>query len=223
MSRRFSDEPINLIHRIPTPEQLSAARPTNRSFSRALVESGAVCVRGLAEMFAQVRRLGRMAQTMIGVKTASPGRLDEHTNEPITGIVECFDEGMKQTNVVDRQWPQVVAASYSERDVNPLQSVAPPAAVQPEEVAELRAYLLSQQQDIARLSEQIKELKSLVVSQQQVLAYLGKELEVSTLSPMTAGVASAPAKRNRSVRQSSGMKDKTVAQKDAPKSSSLSF
>ncbi len=220
MSRRFSDEPINLIHRIPTPEQLSAARrPSNRSFGQALMESGVVCVRGIVEVFAQV---GRVAQAMIGVKTASPGRLDEHRIGPIADPGERFDEGVEQSEMV-REWPKAVAASDSERDVNPLQLVARSVAVQPEEVAELRAYLLSQQQDIARLSAQIQELKSLVVSQQQVLVYLGKELEVSSLSPVTAGVASAPAKRNRPVRQSSGMKDKTVAQKDAPKSSSLSF
>ena len=35
MSRRFSDEPINLIHRIPTPEQLlEAARPSKRAWHR---------------------------------------------------------------------------------------------------------------------------------------------------------------------------------------------
>jgi hypothetical protein len=107
--------------------------------------------------------------------------------------------------------------------VNSPQSVAPPAAVQPEEVAELRAYLFSQQQDIAHLSAQIQELKSLVVSQQQVLVYLGKELEGSSLSSMKAGVASAPAKRNRPVREKLVIKDKQVVQKDAPNPSSLSL
>ena len=219
MSRRFSDEPINLIHRIPTPEQLSAARPSNRSFSQTLVELGAVCVRGLAEAFAQVTRLGRrMTPAMVGAKTATQSRLDEHTLEPLAGTVERFDERLEQSDMV-REWPKAVAASSSQRDMNPPRSAAPPVAVQPEEVAELRAYLLSQQQDIARLSVQIQELKSLAVSQQQVLAYLGEELEVSTVSPMSAGVASAPAKRNRSVRQNPGMKDKAVPRKGTQKPS----
>jgi len=159
---------------------------------------------------------------MVGAKTASQGGLDERTNEPIAGTPEHLDEGLETSDVVRRN-EQAVAAPCREEEVNPAQPAAMPIGVLPEEVAELRAYLLSQQQDIARLSAQIQELKSLVVSQQQVLVYLGRELEVSSLSSMTAGVASAPAKRNRTIRQKSGMKDKGVAQQDVPKPSLLSF
>lgn len=219
MSRRFSDEPINLIHRIPSPEQMSAARPSKRSFGQMLVESGAVCVRAVTELFAQVTRSGRMAH---GAKIASQGCLDEHTNELIIGTLEHLEEGLDQSDVVQPRI-QADASPYSEGAVNPPKSAAMPTGVQPEEVAELRAYLLSQQQDIARLSVQIQELKSLVVSQQQVLGYLGRELDVRSLSPLTVGAASAPAKRNRPVRQKLGMKDKAAAQKDVPKPSSLSF
>ena len=218
MSRRFSDEPINLIHRIPTPEQLSAVRPKTRSFSQVIGETGAACVRAVAEVFAQVRRLG---PTAIGASAISHVPVDAQV-EPIASAVECLDERVEQSAVV-LQRPRAVASPSSKRDVSPPQSVVPPAAVQPEEVAELRAYLLSQQQDIARLSAQIQELKSLAASQQQVLVYLGKELEASSLSSMTAGIASAPAKRNGPVRQKPGMKDKAVAQKNASKPSSLSF
>ena len=221
MSRRFNDEPINLIHRIPTPEQLSSARPSERSFSRALVETGAICLRAVKELFAQVTRLGRVADTTVGAKTASQGGLDEQTNESITGGLDHLDEEL-ETSVVVRQQMQAVAAPYSEGEVNQPQSASVPDGVQPEEVAEIRAYLLSQQQDIARLSAQIQELKSLVVSQQQVLVYLGRELEASSVSSMTGGVTSAPAKRNRPVRQKSGMKDKAAAH-DGPKLSLLDF
>jgi hypothetical protein len=94
-----------------------------------------------------------------------------------------------------------------------------------EEVAELRAYLLRQQQDIARLAEQVQELKSLVISQRQVLAYLGKELEASSLSRMTGSIASAVAKPNRPVRQkvvvkTSEIKAKAVVQDNDPMLSS---
>ncbi|MBH0177448.1 MAG: hypothetical protein HP491_06190 [Nitrospira sp.] len=41
MSRRFNDEPINLIRRIPSPEQLSSARPTKPSLGQKLMETGA--------------------------------------------------------------------------------------------------------------------------------------------------------------------------------------
>ena len=96
-------------------------------------------------------------------------------------------------------------------------SMPEPIAIQGEEVAELRAYLLTQQQDIARLSAQLQELKSLVASQQQVLVYMGKDLEMNSLSPMTGGVASASGKRHRPAREKASMKDKTVPQKDLPK------
>lgn len=222
MSRRFSDEPINLIHRIPTPEQMSAVRPSKQSFGEMLVEAGAVCVRAVVQVFAQIMWSRRMAQTDVEAKTVSQDLLDGHVNEPIASTIEHLADGLEQSDAV-RQRAQTVATSYGEGDVNPPQSAAMPAGVQQEEVAELRAYLLSQQQDIARLSAQIQELKSLVVSQQQVLGYLGRELEVRSLPPLTMGVASAPAKRNRPVRQKSGMKDKAVAQKDVPNPSLLSF
>lgn len=215
MPRRFSDEPINLIHRIPTPEQLSAARPSKRSFSQALVESGAACVRTLGDLFSHMTRMGRMAKTEAEPMIDSPGRRDVSVSEAATDTAANWTEEVRRS-------PATEPSSHHERDLTVPGSAAMPM-VQPEEVAELRAYLLSQQQDIARLSGQIQELKSMVVSQQQVLVYLGKELEISSLAPMTAGIASAPAKRNRPVRDKSGMKDKTVARKDAPASPSLSL
>lgn len=220
MSRRFSNEPINLIHRIPSPEQLSSVRPSERSLGQMIVEAGATCVRAVADLFAQLKRWGRMAKTMVGAKTAFRGGLDEHRNEPIAGALAHLAEGLETSGVV-RPKKQTIDALYRKEGMNPLQPAAMADGVQPEEVAELRAYLLSQQQDIARLSAQVQELKSLVISQQQVLIYLGRELEVSSLSSMAAGVASAPAKRNRPVRQKSGMKDKAVEQQDVPKPSLL--
>lgn len=91
---------------------------------------------------------------------------------------------------------------------------SPGAIVQPEEVAELRAYILSQQHDIARLSAQVQELKSLLISQQQVLAYLGKDFE-SVPTTARTGVASAPAKRNRAGRDKPFAKETAVPRKDA--------
>lgn len=217
MSRRFSHEPINLIHRIPSPEQLSSARPSDRSWAQMIVVSGKASVRAFAGLFLQVTRWGRMVRTMVGAKTAFQSGLDEHRNEPIAGTLAHLPEGLETSDVVQPK-KQAVVARHGEEEVKP-----PPAAmldgVQQEEVAKLRAYLLSQQQDIARLSAQIQELKSLVVSQQQVLINFGRELEVSSLSSIAAGGASAAAKRNRPVRQKSGMKDKAGAQQDVPKPS----
>ncbi|MGQ0694461.1 MAG: hypothetical protein ACT4OL_02655 [Nitrospiraceae bacterium] len=211
MSRRYSDEPINLIHRIPSPEQLSSARPSERSLGQMIVAAGATCGRAVADLFAQLKRWGRMAKTMVGRKSAFRCGLEEHRNEPIAGTLAYLSEGLETSGVV-RPKKQTDAALSCKEGVTPLQPAAMPDSVQPEEVAEIRAYLLKQQQDIARLSAQIQELKSLVVSQQQVLIYLGRELEVSSLSSMAAGLGSAPTKRNRPVRQKSGMKDKAVAQ-----------
>lgn len=219
MSRRFSDEPINLIHRIPTPEQLSAARPSKQSFGQVLVEAGAACARGLTEVFAQVARIGRIAQTPMSPTAVSRAGQNEDLNVPVSETAERLNEGLVTSEVMHREVPPL----RTEREGSPPKLAAMQTGVQPEEVAELRAFLLSQQQDIARLSAQIHELKSLVVSQQQVLVYLGKEMEAGSLSSMAAGIASAPAKRNRAVREKPGMKEKAIVRKDGPSPSSLSF
>jgi hypothetical protein len=214
MSRRFSDEPINLIHRIPSPEQLSAARPIKRSFSETLVETRAAIVRAVVELVAQVTRTGGKAETMTVARTVSQDGLDEGRKKPVVGVRDCLDEEVNQAYVVQPQ-AQTMVTTFGEREVSPSQPASTSTVVQPEEMAELRAYLLSQQQDIARLSMQIQELKSMVVSQQQVLVFLGKELEVAqTHPPATTAVASAPGKRNRIAHEKSMTKDKSSSRKN---------
>ncbi|WP_053381891.1 hypothetical protein [Nitrospira moscoviensis] len=220
MSRRFSDEPINLIRRIPTPEQLSAARPSKRSLGQVLLESGAACARGLAEAVASFTRWGRKAQATPADRTPSleicseesghaPGRAPVDDRSP-TGATCAGDRLPEEAQLRIDPAPAPISAQ-------------PATAVQPEEMAELRAFLLAQQQDIARLSAQIHELKSLVLSQQQALLYLGKEMESGPLSAMTTGVASAPLKRNRPGREKQSVKDKALGRKDAPATPSLSL
>ena len=51
MGRRFNDEPINLIRRIPSPEQLEAARPAKPTFGQLLSQKGAAFVRSAMEAF----------------------------------------------------------------------------------------------------------------------------------------------------------------------------
>jgi hypothetical protein len=224
MSRRFSDEPINLIHRIPTPEQLASARPLNRSWGQVIAETATTYVRTAVGMLAQVTGIRRMRQAKGEADSGSNDRLGELSAAPATDNPARFDAGVgaKESTVIDQP---IEAASdpRSQEDVSLLQSVSTSTLVQPEEVAELRAYLLRQQQDIARLSVQIQELKSLVVSQQQVLVCLGKELESRPVSPLMQGVASAAPKRNRPVRQKPMVKDKAAAQKEDLNRSSLSF
>jgi hypothetical protein len=224
MARRFSDEPINLIHRIPTPEQLASARPLNRSWNQVIAETVATYVRTTADMIAQVTGICRMTQAKVEAGRGPTDHPDEFSAAPATDSSAPFDAGANESTVID-QPIEAAARPGSQEDMNPSQSVPTPTAVQPEEVAELRAYLLSQQQDIARLSVQIQELKSLVVSQQQVLLCLGKELESRPVSPLMQGVASAAPKRNRPVRQKPMVKDKAAAaaEKEDLNRSSLSF
>jgi hypothetical protein len=218
MSRRFSDEPINLIRRIPTPEQLSAARPSKRSLGQVLLESGAACARGLAEAVASFTRWGRKAQATAADRTPSLEICSEESGHA-PGQTSVEDRSPTGATCAGDQLPEEAQLRIDPAPV----SARPAAAVQPEEMAELRAFLLAQQQDIARLSAQIHELKSLVLSQQQALLYLGKEMESGPLSAMTAGVASAPPKRTRPGREKQSVKDKTVGRKDAPATPSLSL
>lgn len=212
MFRRFNDEPINLIQRIPSPEQLSSARPTKPSFGQKLMETGTAVARSAMELFAPSAR--QEPSVTVPTEVAMPHAVPEsHDHRDHSLAVEPNVEHAlpHQTQVV---MPCVQQATHS----------TPSAALaghHVEEVAELRVYLLRQQQDIARLAEQVQELKSLVISQRQILAYLGKELEASSLSRMTGSIASAVAKPNRPVRQkmvvkTSEIKAKAVAQDNDP-------
>jgi hypothetical protein len=244
MSRRFSDEPINLIDRIPSREQISAARPSKRSWGRAVLESGAACVRGLAEGVAQLRRFGRMvcmvssdgvvsgqaflARAKAFLVHAKPFLV--HTKERATAVTRTaavrfshsYDRLAEWIANLDVAVPPVPPTRYPQAAV-PSETVPPvppgtAVSAQLQELAELRASIVSQQQEIAHVSVQLQELKALVVSQQQVLVFLGKELE-ATQPPSVATVTSAPAKRARVIRTKPGAKEKKLPSKGAQKPS----
>jgi NAD-specific glutamate dehydrogenase len=209
MSRRFSDEPINLIHRIPTPEQLSAVRPQKRSLTQSIMDIGTACIRRFREACAAATRVGRSMQTMSAEKFRDRLPSDRLDEETVSSAIVPVQQGE--------------ISQQREDESNVQGPTAKPVAIQADEVSELRTYLLTQQQDIARLSAQLHELKSLVVSQQQVLVYIGKELEMNSLSAMPGGVASASGKRHRPARDKVSLKDKTVVQKNLPKPPPLSL
>ncbi len=231
MSRRFSDEPINLIQRIPSPEQISAARPSKRSWGQAFIETGAACIRGVAELVAQVRRLGRVVRSAVssgaGSKDSSLGRMKERVGHGLrTFAASCarsYDglaDWIAKLDVTVQPF-RPVSSFPSE-----IPAEAPPVAstvgssTHLEELAELRTFILTQQEDISRLSSQLQELRSLVVSQEQVLVYLGKELESThTQVPTMTAVASAPAVRNRVVREKPVAKEKAISRKGSHKPS----
>ncbi len=231
MPRRFRDEPINLINRIPSPEQISAARPLKGSLGRALVATGVGCIPGVAEIIAQVRRLGRIPRTAVSGGAVSSDSSLRRTKEWVGTCIRTL--ASRSSRSYDRLAEWIANLVVTVQPVRPVSSPpsempseAPPVvaaiapSIQHDELVELRTYTLSQQEDIFRLSAELQELKSLVMSQQQVLVYLGKELEsTQTQVPTITASASAPAKRNRVVRDKPIVKEKWIPRKGTQKSS----
>lgn len=217
MSRRYSDAPINLIARIPTPEQISAARPKQRSFSQLLVESGATCVRGIAELVAQFHRLGRSVGSSISdrpVGSASFGQADAASAGDTRSVTETagLSDARSSADIAE-QGSTVAPVRMPEKAVEaaPVRvSLPKPSAVESvplDEVIALRSELVAHQQEVARLSDQLQELKSMIGSQQQVLVYLGQELETQQMPIRSAAAQAAPpAKKARVVRSKSASK-----------------
>jgi len=244
MSRRFSDEPINLIDRIPSRAQISAARPSKREWGRVLVESGAACIRGIAEAAAHVRRLWRAVHTVsnesLDSRKSWPARAQEGAARARRLAVDAkarFMTGSRTAAERAFHAYERLAEWIANLDTT-MPPVAHPRSLQPggspetarsltveaklsarnPELAELKASILAQQQELAHMSAQLQELKALVVSQQQVLVFLGKELDTTRASSETA-VASAPPKRARVVRTKPTVKEKKSPQKGASRPS----
>lgn len=224
MSRRYSDEPVNLIHRIPSPEQISAVRPSGRSLGRAIVETGAACVRGLADLVARLRRLGRAVRAAVRGDAVSrdawsgclAARVIHRARTATAACARAYDRLAEWIAHLDVSVQPVQPAVAPRVETVPAPTVAPASR---EETVELRTLILSQQQTIAHLSAQVQELKAMVVSQQQVLLYLGKELE-ATQAP-TVAASLAPSKQSRAMREKPIVKgkDKTMPRKGMQKPS----
>lgn len=228
MGRRFSYEPINLIHRIPTPQQMDAARPTGPSFGqtlgRVLVKAGSVCWRKTLEF---VKHVTRHEDTTVGprvIRALPPPR--NHVN----GV---HRETTPHHGTQAQSFPNQVFSNFtvkSEGSVQPTvvfpsdEGATLPGGgrgtteVREEEVAAMRSYIVGQQQDIASLTAQIRELKSLVASQQQVLVHLGEELETGSFPAIASRSASAAPRRDRIVRDKPLAKESAVphSEHDSP-------
>ena len=187
MAPRFNKEPINLIHRIPSQKQIDEARPVATPYGQILLNAGALCWRKVVDLFAYVTRYEDEPNPRLRKPLALPDRTMERTT--IQGgpvLANGAGEGIQEAE-------SPVAAK-----VTILQHAAPaPTPVQSEEVAEIRACMIGQQDEIARLTSHIQELTSLVASQQEVLVHLGKELEAGTFSTVSTGSAAASLKRSR--------------------------
>lgn len=194
MPPRFNKEPINLIHRIPSQKQIDEARPVPPAYGQVLLQAGALCLSKVRDFFTHVVRYVGDTSARVRKPLALP---DWTTERSESEGVERF-EGPRVAGLNVTEEPTTVAAHSLAPNVTILQKAAP---VQSEEVAELRACLVGQQDEIARLTSHIQELTSLVSAQQQVLVHLGKELETGEFSTTSNGSAAATVKRNRVARK----------------------
>lgn len=225
MSRRYSDQPINLIARIPSPEQMSAARPKQRSFIQLVMESGATCARGIADMVAQLRRLGQSIGSPMKSRPAGKAPLNQAAepaasmSQPVAENVYLSDDRLARWNaLLDATVPHIESDAQGREPIHApaARSMARVAESRPldEEVVALRVELLAHQQEVARLSVQLQELKSMVGSQQQVLVYLGQEIEAQQLPMAMAAAQAAPSvKKARVMRAKSGGKELSASRK----------
>lgn len=224
MARRFNYEPINLIHRIPTPQQMDAARPSGPSLGqtlgRVLVKAGGVCWRKALELIKHVTRHEDEATVGRRVIRALPppynyvNGINEETstNQAIHPQVyqrPTFSPLHVKTDGTVR--PMEVLPRDEEKSNPPSPQFSTVAAgAREEEVTALRSYLLGQQQDIASLTAQIRELKSLVSSQQQVLVHLGEEMETGSFPTVAGRSAAAAPRRDRIIRDKPLVKENAI-------------
>lgn len=192
MPPRFNKEPINLIHRIPSQKQIDEARPVPPPYGQVLLEAGALCLRKVREFFAYVTRYEDDMSSRFRKTLALPDRTMERTVAQEVHNRTRVEGANIEERVQEEADPRAMNVTVTQNMVQGL------PVVQSEEVAELRACLVGQQDEIARLTSHIQELTSLVTSQQQVLVHLGKELEAGSLSALSTGTtAAASVKRSR--------------------------
>lgn len=223
MGRRFNDEPINLIRRIPSPEQLDAARPAKPTFGQLLSQKGAAVVRSVMEAFSSPAKTERQPDSQDDNVTLQD-RFSEERSCLALESESCHAEGSGGEHVAQRQPQTMAACSHSdEAAMFPLRSVS--GVSYEEEIGELRTFLLRQQQDIVRLAAQIQDLKAIVHSQQQVLLCFEKESEMTPAPFREERVASAVTKGNTliRIRQKPVVIEKAMAEKDKPMRASLNL
>jgi hypothetical protein len=207
MAPRYNQEPINLIHRIPSQKQIDEARPVPPPYGQFLLEVGAKCWRSVVEFLARVTRYEDETPSSIQTTGLQNGQTLSATAQATMQseqVVECVNS---ETSVAVRV--NETHNSAVQDGVLP-QPGAAPTVVQPEVISELRSFLIRQQDQIAHLSSEIAQLKSLVVSQQQVLMHLGQDLEAETFSTVATGMGPNPAKRGRIARKHPAPKEQSL-------------
>lgn len=224
MAQRFNKEPINLIHRIPSQKQIDEARPAPTPYGQLFLQIATKCWQKTIEFLARVTRYeeettsspqpkavpqDNRAVSTVALTVAQPDQVAEDVNNETAVAVRSHeaDHATVPVSVQDGALQQ--------------QSVTP-TLVQPEAISELRSFLITQQDQIAHLSNEIAQLKSLVVSQQQVLVHLGRELEADTFPTVATGMGPNPAKRGRIARKNPTTKEKPLPPQE-PESQSLNL
>jgi len=220
MPPRYNQEPINLIHRIPSQKQIDEARPVPTPYGQFLLDVGAKCWRSVVEFLARVTRYEDETPSSVQTTTGL------QNGQALSAIAQPTTQSDQVGECVNSE--TVVAARVNETHNSAVeegvipQQVATPTVVQPEVISELRSFLIRQQDQIAYLSGEIAQLKSLVVSQQQVLVHLGQELEAESFPTVATGMGPNPAKRGRIVRKNPTTKEKSLPPQE-PESQSLNL
>lgn len=213
MSRRFNDEPIQVIRCIPSPEQLDAVRSVTRSVGGKFGEAAASFARSVAERLTSVTS-PRPPAGKQEADSAFQGMPGEGPNEIGAEAREPIERGAGQ-KVTSKPPRFAVLPTSDKSEADSVHSMDGSSAVQPEEVAELRSYLLQQQEDIVRLVAQMQELKSLVRSQQRLIERLAQEVAHGSVLSNQAGRSAAVARPNRLGRQKpAGVEKATMTPND---------
>lgn len=221
MGRRFNDEPINLIRRIPSPEQLDAARPAKPTFGQLLSQKGAAFVRSAMEAFSSPPKAEQPPELQDDHGASHDQFNEEQLCHPPE--FECRPDEESERKVQPHAERKAAFSQSAEAALAPPRSVS--GVSYEEEIGELRTFLLRQQQDIVRLTAQIQELKAIVHAQQQVLLCFEKESEMTSAPFREERVASAVTKGNTliRIRQQPVVKEKAMAEKDKPTRASLNL
>ncbi len=220
MAQRFNKEPINLIHRIPSQKQIDEARPAPTPYGQLFLEVATKCWRKTVEFLARVTRYEE-EMTSSPQPKATPQDNGAGSAIPLSvTLPDQVIEGVNKETPVAVQLDEADHPTVQEGAL--LQQGVTPTVVQPEVISELRSFLITQQEQIAHLSNEIAQLKSLVVSQQQVLVHLGKELEADTFPTVATGMGPNPAKRGRVARKNPTTKEKPLPPQE-PESQSLNL
>lgn len=225
MAQRFNKEPINLIHRIPSQKQIDEARPAPTPYGQLFLEVATKCWRKTVDFLARVTRYEEEATPFPKPKAMPQDSGVLVSPIAMTGIQPkqaVADVNIESGGVIIQPREEEHATVAHVQGGVPLQQSVTPTLVQPEAISELRSFLITQQDQIAHLSNEIAQLKSLVVSQQQVLVHLGKELEADSYPTLATGMGPNPAKRGRIARKNLTTKEKPLPPQE-PESQSLNL